>query len=332
MKAFVTGGTGVVGKAFLPRLAQAGYEITALTRDPRKADLPRDVRITYVAGNLDAPETVAGLFSTPAAYDIIFHLAASLEYFGDVEKMSALNAGGTATMARFARHAGAQRFVHASSIEAAGGFAGRAIPAAPGDVGRVISTYGESKRAAEAAALALNASGLPAISLRIGNVYGDGWPNFVVEFADAILQRNRLAEFLPIYAGRYWSPVHNDDVSAGLLAAAGSSHTGLCNLVGQAATVGEIFQMCASAVGVHFAPGPWRLTDWLYVHATTRYFRRFRHFDTLAYLAVPTWPYVHRCFGMEESSRALAWSPSVALRLGIERTIRWAREAGLLRF
>ena len=43
MKTLVTGGTGFIGQALLPALRNAGYTVTVLTRNARRARLPEGV-------------------------------------------------------------------------------------------------------------------------------------------------------------------------------------------------------------------------------------------------------------------------------------------------
>ena len=187
---------------------------------------------------------------------------------------------------------------------------------------------------AEEHALELSRDNIAPICLRIGNVYGPGWYNFVVEFAAALLNRGMLWEYLPLYGGRYWSPVWNDDVADGLMAAAMGTHTGVENLVGQAATVEEMFHFCADAMGVPFSCGRRKLGDWFHVSLQARLQRwlGLAGGGEFGYLLTPVWPREHRCCGMEDSARRLGWEPRVQLREGIRQTLLWARSNGLLRF
>jgi UDP-glucose 4-epimerase len=329
MKAFVTGGTGMVGSVFLPKLLAAGWEVTALARDPAKPGLLRHERLVYHPGDVANPESMQQLLAAPPRCDVVFHLAASLDYFGPLPKLLAVNAEGTTALARFACAAGAKRFVYASSIEAAGSFTAREIPAQPGQNGRPLTSYGISKRAAEKIVLELSAQGVAPICLRIGNVYGPGWFNFIVEFARSILTRGRQWAFLPLYANRYLSPVWNDDVADGLLAAAAASHSGIENLVGPAATVEEMFRLCADTMSVPFVLARRRPADWLQICYYSRWLTKLTHQGgECSYLTTPVWPHLHRAFGMEASARRLGCRVPMPLREGIRQTLAWARTAG----
>ncbi len=334
MKAFVTGGTGVVGRTFLPKLVNAGWEVTALTRDPQKSGLLRHERLDYFAGDLSDVSTVKHLLEAPANYDVIFHLAASLDYFGRLEELLATNVGGTEAMASFARRSGARRFVYASSIEAAGAFRLSEVPAPPERAYRPLTAYGKSKIIAEKHVLQLARDGIAPICLRIGNVYGLGWDSFVVQFARALLNRGMLWEYLPLFGRFYWSPIWNEDVADGLIASGMGTQAGVENLVGQAATVEEMFHFCADAMRIPFSCGRRKLSDWFYVNLQVQIQRWFGvgGAGELGYPLAPIWPSVHRAFAMEGAVRRLGWKPCMPLREGISQTLLWARSAGLLQF
>jgi nucleoside-diphosphate-sugar epimerase len=334
MRAFVTGGTGIVGRNFLPQLLAAGWEVVALTRDPKKAGLLSHDRLTYLAGDLADADTVKRLLGLPARFDVVWHLAASLDYFGSLPELLATNAQGTEAMTRVARAVGASRFVYASSIEAAGAFSRSEIPAPPERLSRPLTAYGQSKRLAEQYVLAMSQHGIAPLCLRLGNVYGPGWHNFVVQFARSLRNRGKLWRFLSLYGERYWSPVWNGDVADGLLAAGTNTHAGVENLVGQAATVAEIFHLCADAMGVLFTCGQRRLGDWLHVclKAHTQRWLGVGSAAEYGYLLAPGWPRIHRCFGMEDSARRLGLKPCLPLREGVAQTLKWARSAGLIHF
>lgn len=335
MKAFVTGGTGAVGKAFLPKLLAAGYQVTALTRDPNKTDLFRHENLKYFPGDLSDAETLRRLLVFPGRFDVVYHLAASLDYFGIPDQLMKTNAGGTAAMAQFARNARVSRFVYASSVEASGAFRSHIIPVSPDYQGRPLTAYGASKLVAEEHTMVLKGDGILPICLRIGNVYGPGWNNFIIDFASSLLDRGMLWEYLHLFGDRYWSPVWNDDVADGLIASGVGTHCGIENLVGQAATVKEMFHFCADAMNIPFSCGRVKISDWFYqcfpLTIIARIFRRGGKGD-FPYMLIPKWPNIHRCSGMEDSSRRLGWKPRMHLRKGIRETLLWARSTHRLKF
>lgn len=109
----VTGATGLVGRAFLRRLA--GAEVAALCR---RAPPPQDGQdgaapIRWVRGSLGDEASLARLVERA---DVVVHVAGLTA--GTPAALHAVNVAGAAAAARAARAAGAARFVHVSSLAA----------------------------------------------------------------------------------------------------------------------------------------------------------------------------------------------------------------------
>lgn len=74
MRVLVTGGTGKLGRALLPKLAEAGQDVVALTRRPHSEDGP----VTHVVGDLS---TGAGIEEAIRGCEAVLH--AATDGFGD---------------------------------------------------------------------------------------------------------------------------------------------------------------------------------------------------------------------------------------------------------
>jgi uncharacterized protein YbjT (DUF2867 family) len=109
----LTGGTGVVGSALLPRLVDAGHEVRCLVRDPRRLG-PERVRVQLSLADLGDPR---GLRHAVRGADTVIHLAAAIRDQPPrrVEEVTAL---GTHRLLRAAEQAGVQRFVFFSALGA----------------------------------------------------------------------------------------------------------------------------------------------------------------------------------------------------------------------
>src|SRR3982751_1182422 len=59
MKIFLTGATGYIGSAVLDSFLRAGHDVTALVRDPAKAELIAHRGVRPVIGDLDKPASYA---------------------------------------------------------------------------------------------------------------------------------------------------------------------------------------------------------------------------------------------------------------------------------
>jgi len=77
MNIFVAGATGVIGTALMPRLQQAGHQITALTRNAQRAKQLDALGITPVIGDVFAREQLMDLVGN-AKPDIVIHQLTSI--------------------------------------------------------------------------------------------------------------------------------------------------------------------------------------------------------------------------------------------------------------
>lgn len=109
----LTGGTGVVGSALLPRLLDAGHEVRCLVRDPRRLGANR-VRVQLSLSDLGDPR---GLRHAVRGADTVIHLAAAIRDQPPrrVEEVTAL---GTHRLLRAAEAAGVRRFIFFSALGA----------------------------------------------------------------------------------------------------------------------------------------------------------------------------------------------------------------------
>jgi uncharacterized protein YbjT (DUF2867 family) len=112
----VTGATGTVGRALLPKLLERGEEVRVLVRDPRKLGRLR-VEVRIALGDLTEladPRVVRGALR---GIDTVVHLAAAIrdQPRAPVEELNGL---ATARLLRAAEAAGVRRFVFFSALGA----------------------------------------------------------------------------------------------------------------------------------------------------------------------------------------------------------------------
>jgi nucleoside-diphosphate-sugar epimerase len=144
----ITGGTGFVGSKLIELAIDAGHEVRALTRRPQP-DMPR---VTWVSGALDTP---LALTSLVRGADAVIHVAGVVNA-PDRAGFAAGNIAGTQALVDASTVAGAQRFIHVSSLAAR----------EPG-----LSDYGWSKAGAEHV---VEASSLNWTIVRPTAIYGPG--------------------------------------------------------------------------------------------------------------------------------------------------------------
>jgi NADH dehydrogenase len=196
----VTGATGYVGRRLVPHLLDRGVRVRALTRDPGAVNWP------------DGVETVRGDVTDPGSLppalegvDVVVHLAAvTADRKPPPGGYDAVNADGTAALARAAASAGVRGFVLMGGIDTSTGTPG---------------PYLAGRRSGQAA---VRESGVPWALLQPSIMFGGGDAAFVVAMRNLV----RRAPVVPVPGdGRVrLQLIHVDDVCAclGQLAAAGS--------------------------------------------------------------------------------------------------------------
>jgi NADH dehydrogenase len=153
MKVLVTGGTGLVGKAAVDRLLEAGHTVRLLSRHAEDDARQWPEGVEPHAGDVSSDAAVAG---AAEGCDAVLHAAGIASERPPELTFQAVNVEGTRRLALEAKRAGARRFVYVSSLGAERG----------------QSDYHRSKKAAEDAVRAVAPEGW--LILRPGNVYGPG--------------------------------------------------------------------------------------------------------------------------------------------------------------
>jgi uncharacterized protein YbjT (DUF2867 family) len=112
----VTGATGTVGKALVPKLLERGDEVRVLVRDPRKLGRMR-VEVRIALGDLLDLGDPRVLRQALRGVDTVVHLAAAIRDQPRA-RVEEVNGVGTNRLLRGAERAGVERFVFFSAIGA----------------------------------------------------------------------------------------------------------------------------------------------------------------------------------------------------------------------
>jgi nucleoside-diphosphate-sugar epimerase len=335
MKVLITGGTGFVGRNFIKHASQQSWDIALLTRKRANVADLAGPNIRVYEGDVSDPAMVDRIAAGEGRLDAVIHLAASLVYFSPRPAIHRFNVEGTQNMLSVAERTQAARFVYASSIEAAGGVRTDEIPAPTNRPPRPISSYGWSKVLAEQAVRARGRGKFKTAILRIGNVYGTDHLNFITFIADSIINRTRVLEFLPYYQDRYIQPVHNQDVTDGLLAASRCQEEEVtATLAGEYATVGHVFDVCSEIMGKPFKKGRGkRWVDLVYLLLRREYHRyQGGGGDLITYMMAGRGRAIHRAYSLAELETKIGYTPRFTLTKGISDSLAWAKANGTLRF
>ena len=179
MKVLVTGGTGFVGSQIVAALIRRGDAVRVLHRATSNLIMLEGLPVEHFLGDVLEPEAVARAVT---GCDLVFHVAAVASYWRTQrEQVYKVNVEGTRVVMEACLAAGVPRVVHTSSV-AAIGIPRNGRPAdesATFDAFSATFAYADSKHRAEAVVLQAVASGLPAVIVNPGAIYGAGDHNLI---------------------------------------------------------------------------------------------------------------------------------------------------------
>jgi UDP-glucose 4-epimerase len=253
MKVVVTGASGFLGRALVPALLGAGHSVTATTRHTvSSTDHPL---LTWARLDLSQPD--ARWNELLSGVDVVYHLAwstvpseanqapaedARVNVVGSLALIKAMQSGGRAPRLVFASSGGTLYGVLSE------------IPATEDHPLRPISAYGVSKLAVESyIGIIGGETGLSAISLRMGNLYGPGQSltrffGAVSHFANRALTGEPIRIFGDGSVTRDY--LYIDDAVDALLRAAGHAGHGSFNIgTGVGHSLNEVASIIAADLG-----------------------------------------------------------------------------------
>jgi nucleoside-diphosphate-sugar epimerase len=255
VKAFVTGGTGFLGRHLVDELLAHGYDVTAVVRTMDRArSLPASLQLC--PGDVTRRET---LRARMRGVDVVFHLAAWYTVGvrpKDRERMYRVNVEGARETLELAAELGVPKIVYTSSVGVYGDTRGQVVDETyRADGLHFASEYERTKYLAHyEVAAPLQQRGAPVIIVCPGVVYG---PGDTSQFAPLhrLYARRQLPFMLSPDTALTWA--HVDDIAAGHRLAAEKGRAGETYvLAGPALTLSEFFQACERGTGLP-APSLW---------------------------------------------------------------------------
>lgn len=195
MRVLVTGATGFVGRALVPRLIAAGHEIAVQVRKTPAQAFAENVTVHMVPDigpEVDWTGPLSGV-------DAVVHLAGRVHVMAEPPadsqaEFDRINAAGTEQLARAAAAQGVRRFIYMSTVKVMGEET-RDTPFSETDTPDPGDAYGVSKLAGEQALLRVaGESSLEPVILRPPLVYGPGAKGNML----SLLKLCRLVPLLPL--------------------------------------------------------------------------------------------------------------------------------------
>jgi nucleoside-diphosphate-sugar epimerase len=247
MKAFVTGGTGFIGRHVVRKLLLRGHDVVALVRSQADADALSALGARPVVGDITDPTSMR---QAMAGSDVLFHIAGWYR-IGTPDRMDAerINVSGTRNVLSLAHELGVPRIVYASSVAVYGDTRGRLVDESFFQGGPFATEYDRTKWLAHyKVVLPLIRQGAPIIVVLPGGVYGPGDHSLVGRLM-ALFYQGRLPvlpapEFTMTYA-------HVEDMAEGIILAAEKGRVGQSyNLAGPAIPLGEIVDFWSQLTGL----------------------------------------------------------------------------------
>jgi nucleoside-diphosphate-sugar epimerase len=319
-RVFITGALGFIGRRLAARYREAGSEVAGM-------DVRADAERGVVAGDITAP---GAWQAAMGGAELVIHTAVRIGMQSDPAGFWEVNVRGTRHALEGAARAGAQRFVHFSSIVAFGfdipADVDERHPVRPNGV-----PYVDTKVASEQVVLQAHAAGeVPCTVVRPGDVYGPGSYFWTVTPVREIAARRLV---LPAMGRGRISAVYVDDLVEGvMLAAAGAGAAGqvftvsgghdvqACDFVGRyARMLGRTRVPVAPTRAVVAIAGALERMDRLR-GATTAFSP-----GAARYLARSG------TYSIEKARSVLGYQPTVSLDEGMARCEEWLRAEGLLR-
>jgi dihydroflavonol-4-reductase len=248
MKAFVTGGTGFIGKHIVERLVMHGYAVTCLVRQPHKADELRKLGATITPGDITDRESMR---KGMTGADIVFHCAGWYEIGVSrhaAELMEKVNVSGTENALGLAVELGIPKIVYTSTTAVFGNTYGIVVDESYQRNSPFESAYDRTKYQAHAVAEHHIAQGAPIIIVMPAGVYGPGDHSMVATMVRLLLRR--MVPILP-GADTGHSFVYVEDVAEGHVLAAEKGRIGQSYILGgDVLTLGDVLQVVGRLAGV----------------------------------------------------------------------------------
>ncbi len=250
MKAFVTGGTGFIGRHLLRQLLARGYEVTGLARSEEGAAELEAIGVAVAHGDITDRESMrAGMDGS----DMVFHLAGWYK-IGSPDWLAAesINVAGTRNVLGLAHELGVPRIVYTSTTTVFGDTHGRMADETFFQAGPFVTEYDRTKWLAHyKVAVPLIEEGAPIIIVMPGAVYGPGDHSLIGQLMVDFWRGTLPAVFGPEFVHTY---AHVEDVATGHILAAEKGRPGESYiLTGPAVPLGEIVDFWRMITG---KPGP----------------------------------------------------------------------------
>jgi len=324
-RVFVTGGSGLIGRALVERLLARGDRVVALARSDASAAGLATLGADVVRGDLlDEAALAEGLRDSAVAFNVA---GVNTLCPTDPAVLYRVNRDGARTVARATAAAGVRRLVHTSSAATLGEAEGTVGSEDSPHRGSFLSDYERSKTEGEhAVAEEAARAGLDVVCVNPSSVQGPGRTGGTGRILLALLDRR-----LPFFIDTRISVTDiADTVEGHVLAAEHGTPGRRYVLCGATLTTAEAFDLLSRVAGrpirPRIVPGPVAAAAGAVVEAA---FRVARRQPPLCRAMVRTMLHGHAYDGSRAARELrLRYTP---VEDTLRRTLEWARAEGLVR-
>ncbi|GAA4470843.1 NAD-dependent epimerase/dehydratase family protein [Nibrella saemangeumensis] len=180
--AFVTGGSGFVGRNLIPLLLEKGYVVKALARSEKSAGQIRQLGAISVQGDL---QDLQALQTGMTGCTVVFHLAASINMWASEQELWADHVTGTENVLQAAKQAQVNRCIYLSTAMVV--LNGKPIVDADERLqsDNLVDGYSRTKLAAEQRFLQANSETMQTVVIRPPIIWGKGDTSTLPQFVEA---------------------------------------------------------------------------------------------------------------------------------------------------
>jgi nucleoside-diphosphate-sugar epimerase len=324
VRAFVTGGTGFLGRNLVEQLVTEGWQVTTLHRTTSDLSEIRRLLVDLVAGDLTDPASLTRVL--PPAVDAVFHVAADTSVWArNDHRQTRVNVAGTRHIVEAALARCARRFVHTSTWNVYGLEQGAISEGSPQLGATSWINYDRSKFLAEEEVRRGIARGLDAVIINPAHILGRydrrGWARLI------IAAHERWLPGVPSGVGTF---CHAEAVARAHIAAFARGRTGQNYLMsGVDASFLELFEVINQVTGARV---PLRTLPPILFRLAARIDTAVAALSgrgpeaTLEGVAIAT---ARARVASDRAERELGYRPS-ALATMVEDSWTWLRQAGLV--